>query len=415
MSNSRPGWPVRTLTEDDRDAAVELDGNAFGSPAPTQEAGEQARLLLQDARMIGAFDGATLAGIAAAYRFRVGVPGGSAPAAGVTWVGVLPTHRRRGVLSALMTHQLHALHEAGDEAVAILWASEPQIYGRFGYGLASRLMTLSVPRSAHALVAAAPIDPDIGLRIVEASDWKLFAAAYDTVAGVRPGLPARDELWWQRAVRDDPGKRGGRSPLRAVLAEDSDGVRGYALYSTTQAFDDSFGSGTVNVREVLATDAPALVALYRYLFDLDLMGRTELWNVPVDDPVLHWLQNPRRAKPALSDGLYSRLVDVPRALTGRSYAAPLDVVLEVNDAVCPWNTRRWRLTGGPGGAGGCDPTTDPADVTLGVTDLGAAYLGGTTLAELAAAGRVVEQSAGAVAATSAAFSHSPAPWCPAVF
>jgi len=195
-----------------------------------------------------------------------------------------------------------------------------------------------------------------------------------------------------------------------VVAEDDDGVRGYARYSTRQHFDESFGSGEVSVREVMAVDPAALAALYRYLFDLDLMGRTELSNRPVDDPLLHWLQNPRRAKPVLGDGLYVRLVDLERALTSRSYAAALDIVLDVSDETCPWNAGRRRLTGSA-----CVRTEDPADIALGIVDLGSAYLGGTTLTELALAGRITELVPGSVAAAAAAFAHSPAPWCPAVF
>jgi predicted acetyltransferase len=227
-------------------------------------------------------------------------------------------------------------------------------------------------------------------------------------------MPARDEPWWRRAVRDVPALRGSRSELRCVVTEDDTGVRGYALYATTQHFDENFGSGDVGVREVMAADAAALAALYRYLFDLDLMGRTSLWNVPVDDPLLHWLQDPRRAKPTLGDGLYVRLVDLDRALEARTYSAAVDVVLDVADARCPWNAGRWRLTAGPDGAR-CRRTDDAADLSLDVLELGAAYLGGTTLAELALAGRVTEHRSGAVADTSAAFAHSPAPWCPAVF
>jgi predicted acetyltransferase len=313
-----------------------------------------------------------------------------------------------------MRHQLHSVHEAGDEPLAILWASEPQIYGRFGYGLATRSLSVKVPREPRALHAATPADPGLRLRLADPAGWKALAAVYEAVAARRPGLPERDEPWWRRAVRDVPALRGGRSELRCVVAEDEAGVRGYALYATKQSFDEDFGSGDVSVREVMAADSPALAAVYRYLFDLDLMGRTSLWNVPVDDPLLHWLQNPRRAKPSLGDGLYVRLVDLARALEARTYAAPVDLVLDVTDGLCPWNAGRWRLTADEEGVR-CRRTDDDADLAVDVTDLGAVYLGGTSLAELALAGRVREQRPGSVAAASAAFAHFPAPWCPAVF
>lgn len=407
------GWDVRAVLDEDRDQFLAVDAHAFGVTA-SDELVEWERQTHENDRDIGAYDGSTLAGIAAAYSYDLGVPGASLPAAAVTWVGVLPTHRRRGVLRALMTHQLHGVHEAGREPLAILWASEPQIYGRFGYGLASWALSMVVPRDPQALRADAPSDPGLRLRLTDPSDWKAFAGAHDDVARRRPGLPARDERWWRRAVGDIPSTRKGRSALRCVVAESDDGVQGYALYATTQHFDESFGSGEVHVREMLATEGAARAALYRYLFDLDLMGRTHLWNVPVDDPLLHWLQNPRTAKPSLGDGLYVRLVELDRALQGRTYAAPVDVVLEVADDLCPWNAGRWRLTAGPSGAR-CERSDAEPDLSLGVADLGSAFLGGVTLAELALAGRVVEHRSGALAEASSSFTHSPAPWCPAVF
>ncbi len=410
---TRQTWQVRALAEAECDAFVNVDAHAFGVTAPDEldlvQREEYAR-----SRNIGTYDGDELVGIATAYAYRLSVPGATLPTAAVSWVGVLPTHRRRGVLSALMSHQLRAVHEAGDEPLAILWASEPQIYGRFGYGLATRKFSVSVPRDPHSLVAGAPVDPDLRLRLVDAADWKLTAGVYEEVARARPGMPERDEAMWVDAARDIAAMRQGKSALRCVVAEDGNGVRGYARYATKQSFNDAFGAGTVSVREVLAADPPALAALYRYLFDLDLMGTTSLWNVPVDGPLLHWLANPRKAQPALGDALYVRLVDVGGALARRTYSEDIDVVLDVSDSTCPWNAGRWRLTGGREGAS-CERTEDEADLSLGVVDLGAAYLGGTDLVELAGCGRVTELRPGSLRRAAMAFHHTPAPWSPSVF
>jgi len=415
MSPEQP-WTVRPVADEDWEVFRDVDAHAFGvAMAEEHEATE--RELHKTARDIGAYEADELVGIATAYPFRLAVPGAALPVAGVSWVGVLPTHRRRGVLRALMTHQLHSLHEEGTQPMAVLWASEPEIYGRFGYGLANRAYAMTVPRSDQALHASAPADPGVRIRLVDPKAWKDLAPVYEAVAETRPGIPLRDEAWWQRAVQDLPALRGGRSPLRCVVAEDGDAIRGYALYATKQSWDENFGKGEVTAREVMATDPTAQAALYRYLFDLDLMGSTTLDHVPVDDPLVHWLSNPRSAKPVLQDCLYVRLVDMPRALTARSYATDLDVVLEVTDEICPWNAGTWRLTatGGPTPDARCEPTDDEADISLDVVHLGAAYLGGTALTELALAGGPVERRPGALAATTAAFAHFPAPWTPWIF
>ncbi len=413
---SRPGpWPVRALGPDDWAEFVDIDSHAFGSTTPG-ELLETEKHLFGAGRDLGAYDEASagrLVGIATAYQLQLTVPGGTVPTAGVSWVGVLPTHRRRGVLRSLMKAQLTTLHEQGGEPLAALWASEPPIYGRYGYGLASRHWSCTVPRHASALLPDTPTDDALRLRLVRADDWAVTAGVYDQVRAARPGMFARDERWWARAVRDLPVMREGRSQLRCVVVEDDDGVRGYARYATKQSFDTDFGQGQVGVREVLAVDPAALAALYRYLFDLDLMGSTSLWNIPVDDPLLHWLGNPRLAKPSTGDALYVRLVDVGAALAARTYAAAVDVVLEVTDASCPWNAGRWHLRGDGAGAT-CSRTDEPADLSLDVRELGAAYLGSTSLVELAAAGRV-HGPGPALRGASDAFAHSPAAWCPVVF
>ena len=406
-------FPIRTIGDDDWAGFLETDSVAFGW-SPPAELNEQESEIFEPGRTIGAFDGATPVGVATAYSLDVSVPGAVLPAAGISWVGVLPTHRRRGVLRAMMTHQLNDIHERGREPVAILWASEPTIYGRFGYGLASRAYSLDVLRSPRALRADVPTDPSLRLRLVPAEDWKITADVYARVATQRPGMLGRDERWWLKAVRDLPSMREGRSALRCVVVEDDTGVRGYARYATKPDWTPGRPQGTVHVREVAAVDAPARALLYRFLFDQDLMGKIDVWNIATDDPLLHWLENLRSATPRWLDALYVRLIDLPSALRSRTYLTPVDVVLEVTDPVCPWNDGRWHLVADGDGVS-CEAADRPADLSMSVTELGAVYLGGTPLTELGTAGRVTEHTPGALTSTSLAFQSSSAPWCPVVF
>jgi predicted acetyltransferase len=412
-SPSSSSWNVRTLTEADEAEFHRVDSLAFAETVAEEVVHAELPLHEQD-RKIGAFDGETLAGIAMAYSYRLSVPGGEAPAAGVSWVGVRPTHRRRGVLSALMRHQLREIHEVRREPIAILWASEPMIYGRFGYGLATSRYQLEVARSATALLASAPSDRSLRLRIMDDPDAALLAPVYEGIAQTRAGLPRRDDRWWARVLRDHAGQRGGASALRCVVAADAGGVRGYALYRTKQIWDLPIAAGTVTVKEIMGLDAAALAELYRFILDQDLMTTTNLWNVPVDDPLLVWLADPRRAQPKLVDSLFVRVVDVSAALETRRYAADVDVVLDVADGACPWNAGRWRFTA-KGGTASCARTEDAPDVGLSADALGSLYLGGGSLQQLASAGLVEEHAGGAVADLDAAFRWFPAPWSPQVF
>jgi predicted acetyltransferase len=242
-------------------------------------------------------------------------------------------------------------------------------------------------------------------------DAAVLGPIHARVAASVPGWFARDDAWWRYRLFDPESRRSGSSPLRCVVAGDT----GYALYSTKQEWSNGGSNSAVHVREVVATDADTKARLWRYLLDLDLMKTVKTHLSAVDEPLLHLLAEPRATVPVLKDNLWVRLVDVPAALSARSYATEVDVVFEVSDDTCPWNAGRYRLVGGPDGAS-CTATSDAADLQVRATDLGAAYLGGTTLASRAAAGHVAELRPGMLAAASTAFGWAgPAPYCPMVF
>jgi predicted acetyltransferase len=421
-------YPVRPITEDELAAFRGVSEHAFHWPPPSEQARAQVASRVELDRTLAAFDGAEQVGVAGVYSFRMAVPGALLPVAGVTMVAVLPTHRRRGILSALMRRQLADIHERG-EPVAALYASEAGIYGRFGYGRASAHQLYRLRRGEGALAAHAPADPALRLRIAEPAAARAeLAKVYELALPERPGLFARTGAWWDRVLDDPAEERAGATPLRCVLAEDSAGPRGYALYTARERWDEPafLPDSSLRVREAITTDPAATAAIWGDLLSRDLTTEFVAAMRPVDDPVLHLLADPRRVRAQVSDGLWARLVDVPAALSQRRYACPVDIVIEVTDELCPHNSGRWRLATGeapPGAAGRpwpgfgatCERASGPADLVAPVQALGSAYLGGTRLGPWAAAGLVQEAAPGAVAALSAAMSWDPAPWCPVIF
>ena len=419
-------YPIRPVSSEEFDAFHTVDMHAFhGSPLSPDDRQLVVSHLEFD-RSLAAFDGDTPVGTAGAYTFQLTVPGSQVlPAAGVTWVSVLPSHRRRGVLSSMMRRQLADIRDRG-EPVAVLWASESVIYPRYGYGRAMWHADFTLYRGEGALARTAPADGGLRLRLVDpGSALPELAKVYDAVLPSRPGFIARNEMWWQRTVYDPADRRQGTSPLHCVLAEDDGGPRGYALYSAVNRWDSdtSLPDSVLNVREMVGADAAASAALAADLLSRDLTTEFRLRGRPVDDPLLYQLADPRRARPRLKDALWVRIIDVPGALARRRYSAPADVVLQVRDDLLPANAGRWRLTtaGAAPDGGGLEASCVPApasaspDVVLDVTELGAAYLGGTTLSALAAAGLVTEGRLGAVRQLSTALSWDPAPWCPVNF
>lgn len=413
-------FQIRPVTEDELPAFEFVDQQAFNGRPDTerQRANWLARLELD--RTLGAFDGNTLAGVTGVYTFQMRVPGALAAVAGVSMVAVLPSHRRRGILTGLMRRQLGDVAGRG-EAVAALFASETPIYGRYGYGRASWHLTLKFARGHGALAAGVPADPALRLRIAEpASAHAEMGKVYEQAMAGRPGLYARTEVWWDRLTHGPDS--GTEPPMRCVLAEDDAGPRGYALFTSEGRWEVGtfLPDGMLDLHESIAVDPAAAAALWADLLSRDLITTFRLHMRPVDDPLLDLLADSRLGRPQLSDGLWIRLVDVGRALAQRRYACPVDVVIEVADELCPQNQGRWRLTAAatsaPAGfSGTCERTTAPADLVLPVRALGAAYLGGTRLGALAGAGLVTEVTPGAVAALSTAMSWEPAPWCPMIF
>ena len=399
-----------------------MDEHAFHGSPPSE--GDRRVILdrFEFDRTLAAFDGATQVGVTMCYSFQLSVPGLQVlPAAGVTFVAVLPTHRRRGVLSSLMHRQLADVRDRG-EPLAILWASEAVIYGRYGYGRASWHLGFTLHRGEGGLARTAASGGDgLRLRIAEPeAALPELAKVYDAVLASRPGMFGRNDAWWRSAIYDPAEQRQGASPLRCLLAEDASGPRGYALYSGVDTWTEFLPENVLTVRELMAADPAAGATLWTDLLSRDLTSEFRLSRRPVDDPLLYQLADPRRARPQLNDSLWVRIVDLPRALAGRRYSCPVDVVIEVRDEILPANAGRWRLTTAaeaPGGglAASCVPASSPADLALGVTELGAAYLGGTRLGALAGSGLVTELRPGATRQLSAALAWDPAPWCPMVF
>ncbi|MEV5728887.1 GNAT family N-acetyltransferase [Streptomyces pharetrae] len=403
---------LRVLRPDDWDVWYDTLLRAFGGAPEAAEERELWRELTEFDRFLGVWDGSACVGTAGAFSFRLTVPGGaSVPAAGVTMVGVAATHRRRGVLTSMMRRQLDDVRSWG-EPLAVLTASEPDIYGRFGYGVATYALGAEIDTGRVRLSVPAGTD-DVRLRYAAPAEvLGACEAVYAELVPRRPGMLARLPKWERVGLLDPESEREGASPLHCVVAERGDRIVGYARYRVKLGWGESGHDGTVILEELAAPDPAVDAALWRFLFGIDLTSTLVARGRPVDDTWQYLVSDTRRCRPRLRDSLYLRPVEVGAALEARTYAAPVDVVLDVEDAFCPWNTGRWRLSGDAKGAT-CGRTTDAADLALSVRELGSAYLGGVSLAALAAAGRVRELRAGALTEASVAFGAAgPAPWLP---
>jgi len=403
-------WAVRSTTDlEEFVDALGAISHYFGSERDLERAERFGKVLPLE-RMHGAFDGDRIVGGAGAFPFQLTVPGGPIACGGVTVVGVLPTHRRRGVLTAMMRAQLEDIRDRG-EPIAALWASEEVIYRRFGYGVASFAGEIELA-SGYSGLRQAP-EPGATARLITLEDAKtLVPPVYDRVRATTPGMFGRTKNWWElRILADPPDRRQGGGVKNVLLLELDGKPAGYALYRFTAKFESGSSAGHLAVIEALADGPTATRELWRVLLDMDWKATLTAELLPIDHPLMHQLLYPRRMRMRIGDGLWVRLVDVGAALSARAYGGDGTVVLDVEDSFLPENAGRWQIAGGAAAR-----TEDDADLALDVGELGSAYLGGFTFAELVRAGVVRELKAGGAARADAVFLTAAAkPWCPEIF
>lgn len=407
------GLRVDSITDDQYRPWLESIFTAFGEDLQDVDV-EHMRAVLDNRRCLAAFDGERIVGGAAAYAFSLTVPGArQLPAAGVTLVGVMPTHRRRGILRQMMARQLSDSRAAGD-ALAILWASEGVIYQRFGYGLASLNGAINIERSKA--VFRRPQPPSGEVRLIDSAEaGRLYPQVYAAVAAQVPGFYARDDSWWQHMVLPDPPHwRRGAGRKHFVVHERDGRPTGYAVYRIKEEWGDRGPKSELRVQDVQAVDPAAERDVWQYLFGVDLIGTITRGLGPPDSPLLLQLEQPGLLGLRIGDGLWLRLLDVPAALAGRGYAQDGQVVLEVSDEFMPDVGGRFRLAV-KDGTGRAERTSAEAELALEANDLASVYLGGLTFAQLARAGRTRELRTGAGARADRMLASPVQPWCPQVF
>jgi predicted acetyltransferase len=396
---------VRPCAPDEVGRALDPIWHYFGGRAEAEDV-ERFASILPAERVHAAFEDGAIVGGAGAYLFETTVPGAAkVPTAGVMAVGVLPTHRRRGVLTQLMRRQLGDAHERG-EPFALLYASEGGIYSRFGYGVASLAGDIELPKEHARLWNDEPLG-QARLLDTEEEALELLPGIYDRVQAETVGMFSRTLDWWRaRRLHERPG-RGGKQ-MRVVIELDGR-PEAYALYRLNFAARHMVSETTLEVGEALGTSPRALAAIWRYLLDIDWVARIEASWLPLDHPLFLWLREPRRMQFSVAEALWVRLVDVGAALAARSLGHGA-IVLDVRDEFCPWNQARWRLADGA-----VDRTTAEAVLRLAVSALGSGYLGGFPFDQLRRAERLEELKPGAVARADELFRTERQPWCPELF
>lgn len=407
MSAAATPYPISPLVDGERQAFIHAIALTFGATLDDDTAAHYAERESRD--LFAARDGDRIVGTTVTLDFSLSVPYAAAvPCAGVTGVSVQATHRRRGVLSSLMRYQIDALHARGDTWAA-LYASEGAIYGRFGFGAASRSRTYRIDGPWKRFAEPVTLGDVEPLDVAQACERvpPIARAVHETV----PGMLARSDGEWRWHFEWDPESEREGASARQIVAI---GDRAWASYRLTPAWSGMNPDATLSVEDCMATDTEAHRQLWAYLLGIDLVDHVTAEMVAVDDPLPWWLAERDRLRITEHEPCYVRLVDVGAALSQRGTSGNHEVVLDVRDTFCSWNARRWRLEG-DGKTLRCTPTEAAADVAMDVRELGSLSLGGVSASELARAALIDEHHAGAVRCLDALLASDRPPWNSFIF
>ncbi len=403
------GYHLVDLPFSRREDMLSVDQWAFALTHPESvREGIEAALEWDRCRGIETDDG-EVAAVHASYGYTMRIPGGTLATSGLTWVGVHPAHRRRGLLRAMIDDHF-ARSLARGEAVSTLTASETKIYQRFGYGLACPSYSMTMPRGATFRAIAGSDDLIVKF---ENADLHRHTPVVRAVLArdQRPGaMTGLSEAFLVSQFADPEALREGQERKRIVIVEDANGPAAFAIFQRKLAWGDSGGNGTGSTSQWAAVTPAASRRLWSVLADLDLMASFDASTLPLDDPAVLLADDVRGLGIKAKDHVWLRILDVPAALMARRYRADLDLTIHVTDTVLSQNSGAWRLAIESGEARVTRaPEGAQVDVSIGIQDLSAAYLGGTTIEALAGAGLVDEVTAGAVSELSEAFRSPIAP------
>ncbi|WP_221348304.1 GNAT family N-acetyltransferase [Streptomyces beigongshangae] len=417
--NTRHDIDIRPVHADEIPAWIRAMNTGFLRPPSVSEAEAEDRgTYLVPGRTLGAFDGGRCVGTFRSFPQEITAVGGAAVRAdAVTNVSVTATHRRRGVLTRMMTRDLAAAKERGD-VVATLIAAEYPIYGRYGFGAATTLAewTVDVPRAGLDPRWAGPEDGG-RIDLVDGDEVrKTGPELYERFRRAQPGATDRGERWWRLATGAPAWDRGAwTEPFHAVHRTARGEVEGLLTYTV----DDHWGDAkqpldTARVKDLIAVSPAAERALWRYVCSIDWVTGVRTGRRAPDDLLPQLLPDPRAARiTSQADWLWVRILDVVAALEARTYGATGALVLEVADGD-GLAGGRYRLDASPEGVS-CTRTTEDAELVLGVAELSSLWLGDESAVRLVALGRVREERAGAGLLADALLRTSRRPWCPDVF
>ncbi|MDF1595887.1 MAG: GNAT family N-acetyltransferase [Acidimicrobiia bacterium] len=401
---------IRSIKPDEFRAFASVWERTFNFDGKDEELELEAKVHEFDRSIVVVEDG-DFVGTGGAFSFDLTVPGGSVPAAGLTAIAVLPTHRRKGVLTSMMRYHFADV-QAREEPLALLRASESVIYGRLGYGISTHEASWEIAKRDAAFEPGTGTPGTVSLVGTDRAR-RILPDLYAEAALTTPGFLSRREAVWDHMFADLESWRGGFTANRFAIYEEEGTALGYLRYRAKETWEHNLPKNEILASELIALTPMAEAALWQFVFSMDLVEKIRTQNRPIQELLSVLLSDSRRLSSRRVDGLWARLMDVPAALSARRYRTEGRLVIEVDDRFLPEQGGRFSLEGGPDGAE-CRRSTDDADLVVDAGVLGSRYLGGGSFSLYQQAGRV-HGSPEAVRRADTMFSWHVEPWCPHYF
>ena len=403
-------FPIRSIVPDEMRAFASVWERAFNF----DEKDEDLKALQESFefdRSIVATDGDMFVGTGGAFTFDLTTPGGHVQTGGLTAIAVLPTHRRRGILTDIMRFHFDDVRSQ-EEPLSVLRASESIIYPRYGYGVASVDAGFEID-TRHTQYAG-DLPGGGSVRMVDKEEARrLLPPIYARIADTWPGFLSRTDPVWDHSFLDLEHWRDGLTANRYVVYEEDGEAHGYLRYRVRSKWEQGHANSELLAAEMMPATPSAEAALWQYAFSVDLVQVVKTQSLPPELLLSVLLADPRRMKVRHGDGLWARLVDIPKALGSRRYPVEGSLVLEVVDQFLPEVGGVFRLEGGPDGAE-CRRSSSAPQLTMDVAGLSERFLGEGSFRLLYEAGRITGDPE-AVRRADLMFGWNKRPWCPHYF
>ena len=364
-------------------------------------------------RAIALFDENKIIGTANSFGESISLPSNKkAKVAAVSYVSVMPTHRRQGILSEMMKIQLNEIHSIHKEPLAVLWPSESAIYGRFGYAPTHEKHYSISKNNAKFLPQISSNNLKINF-LNKKEAIECYVQVNNKLMESRPGVMELTNDWAERRIEDLISNHLSNGPSYFIGIFDNKTPVGLVTYSIENNNDYGNMPASLHIWDILYLNIESAIKLWNFCLNIDLVEEIHAKGVPEDDVLEALLISPGDLNARLTTGLWIRIVDVINSLEARTYEHNGEIILKVDDSIIKDNNNTYLLNTNDKSTPKCEITSKNPDVEITIQGLSEIYLGTFDLNNLIASGNIKNKKV--IKTIKEIFKSESKPFCPMHF